>query len=78
MDCLKKVSVCLCLVSTSHPGRQALLEGGPYGEAAVVEVAYQLWVYGAAELGHLPMCRSDEDTLYCLHHDVVEQGVLRT
>ncbi len=46
----------------THPGWQALLERGPYGEAAVVEVADELWVDGAAELSHLPVSRSDEET----------------
>lgn len=55
---------------------QALLEGSPYGEAAVVEVADELWVNGAAELSHLPVSGGDEDALDTLHQDVVEQGVL--
>lgn len=62
--------------SGTHPGRQALLKGSPDREAAVVEVADELWVDGAAELGHLSVGRGDEDPLDCLHQDVVEQRVL--
>lgn len=42
----------------------------------MVEVADELWVDGAAELGHLSVGRGDEDPLDCLHQDVVEQRVL--
>lgn len=62
----------------THAGWQALLKCGPYGEAAVVEVADELWVDGAAELSHLSVSRSDEDPLNSFHQDVVEQGVLCT
>ncbi|XP_068566474.1 uncharacterized protein [Cebidichthys violaceus] len=59
--------------SPTAPGWQALLECGPYGEAAVVEVADELRVDGAAELSHLSVSRSDEDPLNCFHQDIVEQ-----
>lgn len=62
----------------SHPGWQALLKRGPNGEAAVVEVADELWVNGAAELSHFSVSGSDEDSLDGFHQDVVEQGVLST
>ncbi|TNN46697.1 hypothetical protein EYF80_043105 [Liparis tanakae] len=69
----------LCtLPCETHSGWQALLERRPDGEAAVVEVADELRVDGAAELSHLPLSRSDEDPLNRLHQDVVEQGVLCT
>lgn len=42
----------------------------------MVEVADELWVDGATELGHLSVGRGDEDPLDCLHQDVVEQRVL--
>lgn len=42
----------------------------------MVEVADQLWVDGATELGHLSVGRGDEDPLDCFHQDVVEQRVL--
>lgn len=42
----------------------------------MVEVAYELRVNGAAELSHLSVSGSDEDSLHSLHQDVVEQGVL--
>lgn len=61
----------------AHPGGEALLEGSPYGQAAVVEVVDELRVNGAAQPGHLPVGGSDEDALDALHEDVVEQGVLR-
>lgn len=64
------------LLEVTHPGRQALLERGADGEAAVVEVADELRVDGAAELSLLPVGRGDEDPLDTLHHDVVEQRVL--
>lgn len=60
----------------THPGWQTLLKRSPYGEAAVVEVADELWVDGATELSHLSVSRGDEDPLHCFHQDVVEQGVL--
>lgn len=69
------MTLCVFLTIT-HPGWQALLKRGPYGEAAVVEVADELRVNGAAELGHLSVSRSDEDPLHRLHQNVVEQGVL--
>ena len=59
----------------SHPGRQTLLERSPDGEAAVVEVADELWVDGAAELSHFSVSGSDEDPLNRFHQDVVKQGV---
>lgn len=62
----------------SHPGRQTLLEGGSNGEAAVVEVVYELRVDGAAELSHLSVSRSDEDALHRFHQNEVKQGVLCT
>lgn len=61
----------------TYSGREALLKGSPYGEAAVVEVVDELRVDGATELSHLPVSRSDEDALDRLHENVVEQGVLR-
>ena len=64
--------------SVTHPGWKALLKCGTYGEAAVVEVAYELRVNGAAELSHFSVSRSDEDSLNCFHHDIMEQGVLCT
>ena len=42
----------------------------------MVEVANELRVDGAAELGQFPVCRSDEDTLHLLHQHIVEQSVL--
>lgn len=63
-------------MTVTHPGWQALLKRSPYGEAAVVEVADELWVDGATELSHLSVSRGDEDPLHCFHQDVVEQGVL--
>lgn len=44
----------------------------------MVEVADELRVDGAAELGHLSVGRGDEDALHCFHQDVVEQRVLST
>lgn len=44
----------------------------------MVEVADELWVDGAAELGHLSVGRGDEDALHRFHQDVVEQRVLCT
>lgn len=61
-----------------HPGGQALLKRSSYGEAAVVEVADELRVNGAAELSHFSVSGSDEDSLDSFHQDVVEQGVLGT
>lgn len=43
-----------------------------------MEVADELWVDGAAELGHFSVSRGDEDALHCFHQDVVEQRVLGT
>lgn len=62
--------------NTSHPGWQTLLEGSADGEAAVVEVAYELWMNGSTELSHFSVSGSDEDSLHSLHQNVVEQGVL--
>ena len=42
----------------------------------MVEVADELRVDGAAELGHLAVGGGDEDALHRLHQHVVEQGVL--
>lgn len=44
----------------------------------MVEVANELWVNGAAQLTHLSVSGSDEDSLHGFHQDVVEQGVLCT
>lgn len=66
----------MLLLSCAHPGWKALLKRSPYGEAAVVEVADELWVNGAAELSHLSVSRSDEDPLNRFHQNIVEQGVL--
>lgn len=62
----------------THPGWQALLKGSTDGEAAVVEVSDELWVDGAAWLGHLSVGRGDEDALHCFHQDIVEQRVFCT
>lgn len=67
---------CVCAHS-AHPGRQALLKGSSDGQAAVVEVADELGVDGAAQLGHLPVRGGDEDALHRLHAHVVEERVLR-
>lgn len=44
----------------------------------MVEVADELRVDGAAELGHLSVGRGDEDALHRLHQHIVEQRVLST
>lgn len=59
-----------------YPRWQALLKRCPNGEAAVVEVADELWVNGATELSHFSVRGSNENPLNCFHHDIVEQGVL--
>lgn len=68
----------LTFVTATYSGREALLKGSPYGQAAVVEVADELRVNGATELRHLPVSRSDEDALNGLHENIVEQGVLHS
>lgn len=74
-----KPSRCLRPVCSSpFPWWQALLEGVPYGQAAVVEVADELRVDGAAELRNLSVCGRDEDTLHCFHQNIVEECVLHS
>lgn len=72
------VSLPAAVGTATYSGRDALLKRSPDGQAAVVEVADELRVDGAAELSHLPVSRGDEDALDGLHENVVEQGVLRS
>lgn len=63
---------------TSYSWWQALLKGVADGQAAVVEIADELRVDGAAELRYLSVCRRDEDALHCLHQNIVKECVFQT
>lgn len=60
----------------THLVGQRLLEDGPDGQTAAVEVLQELGVHCAPKLGHLLVGGGDKDSLHRLQGKVVEESIL--